>query len=160
MPITADIMESWRRPRVVMRRLLARGTSEPFALSLLFTFLLLAFAAGAPFAAREAALTPQIPLIQRLFAAFLVLLATIPFWYLLAAIGHWMARLFGGTGSYYAARLALFWALVATAPAMLLQGLVQGLLGAGSAGIASGLFTITAFLTFWALLLHEVEGLS
>lgn len=159
MPITADIVESWRRPRVVVRRLLARGASEPFALSLLLTFLILAFAAQAPFAAREATLNPQIPLIQRLFAAFLVLLATIPFWYFLAAIGHWLGRAFGGTGSYYSARLALFWALVATAPAMLLQGLVQGFIGANTGTVALGLLTLVTFLTFWSLLLREVEGI-
>ena len=160
MPITADIVESWRRPRTVVRRLLARGASEPFALSLLFTFLTLAFAAEAPFAAREATLNPHIPLIQRLFAAFLILLATIPLWYLLAAIGHWMARLFGGTGTHYAARLALFWALVAISPAMLLQGLAQGFLGVTPGATALGVVTLIAFLTFWILMLQEVEHVS
>ena len=39
------------------------------------------------------------------------------------------------------------------------QGLVQGFLGAGAAGIALGMLTVFAFLTFWALLLREVEGI-
>ena len=43
MSVTTDIVQSWTRPRAVIRRHLARGQSEPFAFSLLVTFLVLAF---------------------------------------------------------------------------------------------------------------------
>ena len=55
MAVTSDIVESWRRPRVVLRRHLARGKSEAFAFSLLFVFLLMAFIAQYPGAARVSA---------------------------------------------------------------------------------------------------------
>lgn len=157
MAMTRDIVESWGRPRAVVRRLLDRGASEPFAFSLLVTFVILAFTATAPNLAREAYLFPETPLGQRLFAAALGLLATIPLWYLLAALGHQVARAFGGKGSYFGGRLALFWALVVVSPAMLVQGLVQGLLGATTASIVAGLLVAAAFLMFWTMMLREVE---
>lgn len=157
MAVTRDIVESWHHPGVVIRRLLANGPSEPFAFSLLVTFLILAFTAAAPNLARAAFLQPDTTLIQRLYAAGLGLLVTIPIWYLLAAIGHLVARALGGTGSFYGGRLALFWALVAVSPAMLLQGLVQGLLGFGPATVAAGAVVATIFLIFWTVMLREVE---
>lgn len=157
MAVTRDIIESWGRPRAVVRRLLDQGMSEPFAFSLLVTFLILAFTAATPNLARQAFLLPETPLIQRLFAAALGLLATIPLWYLLAAIGHLVARAFGGQGSYFGGRLALFWALVVVSPAMLLQGLVQGLLGASTASIVAGIVVAAVFLMLWTVMLREVE---
>ena len=74
-------------------------------------FLLLAFVARAPVLAGQAVADPTDPLPQRLFAAGLGLLATIPLWYGVAAISHLVARMLGGRGSHYGARLALFWAL-------------------------------------------------
>ena len=88
MAVTTDIVESWLRPRVVVRRLLARGRSEAFVLSFLLIFLLLAFIATAPERLQDR-LTPLTP---RLFALALGTLATIPFWYLLAALGHLLQR--------------------------------------------------------------------
>ena len=157
MAVTADIIETWRRPGVVAHRLMARGRSEPFVFSFLLTFLLLALAAAAPGLARQSVLAPEMPLLPRLYAAALGLLATIPLWYLLAAIGHVVARLLGGKGSYYGGRLAMFWSLLAMAPAMLVQGLVQGLIGPGLAANLLGLAILAGFLAIWALTLAEVE---
>jgi hypothetical protein len=158
MAVVRDIVESWRSPRVVVRRLLGRDRSEPFAFTLLATFLLLAFVAAAPNLAREAYLHPETPLVQRLYAAGLGLLATVPLWYLLAAIGHGIARAMGGAGNYYGGRIALFWAMVVIAPAMLLHGLVQGLLGPTAATNGLGLLVATGFLAFWIIMLHAVEA--
>ncbi|MEO6299247.1 MAG: YIP1 family protein, partial [Paracoccaceae bacterium] len=138
-------------------RLLQRGPSEPFAFTLLAIFLLLAFTSKAPSLARTAYEIPQTPMIQLVYGAMLGLLTAIPVLYLLAAIGHLIARAIGGTGGYYGGRLALFWALVCVSPAMLLQGLVAGLIGFGVATIATGLLVAAAFLTFWIVMLREVE---
>ena len=151
MALISDIGESWRRPRVVVQRLLARGTSEPFAFSFLLIFLALALLAISPGLARQADGTPLLP---RLYATSLGLLATIPVWYLLAALGHLAARALGGKGSYYGGRLALFWSLVAISPAMLVQGLVGVGLAANLLGLAVG----AGFLVFWVLALMEVES--
>ena len=156
MALTTDIVESWRRPRVVVRRLLGRGRSETFILSLLLVFLLLAFAAAAPNLARQAFLDPSVPLMQRIYPAALGLLATVPLWYGFAAIGHLVARALGGKGSHFGGRLALFWALVVISPAMLVQGLVQGMIG-GSTATGLGVLVLAGFLGFWVVMLQEVE---
>ena len=123
MSLIPDIVESWRAPARVVRRHLARPKSEAFVFTFLFTFLLLAFVAQTPYAARLSHMNPEVPLQQRLLATALGLMAMIPFWYGLAAASRLVARVFGGQGSWYGARLALFWALVAVTPAMLLMGL-------------------------------------
>lgn len=157
MPVTLDIVASWRRPRAVVRRLLGQGRSEPFAFSLLVTGLILLWVSLAPFLAREAYFNPEQPLLQRLLAAALAMAATVPFWYLLAALGHIVARIMGGKGSYYGGRIALFWALVATAPALLVSGLVRGMIGLGAAANLTGTITALVFVLFWAVMLHEAE---
>lgn len=156
MSITTDIVESWRRPRVVVRRHLARGRSEPFAFSLLAAFLLLAFIAQWP-AASRAAFEDSTPVAPRLLAIGLALLATIPLWYGLAAFTRMVARIFGGRGTWYGARIALFWSLVAVTPLMLLQGMVAGMIGPSPGLTAVGVLAGVAFVVFWALALIEVE---
>lgn len=157
MAVTTDILSSWRNPRQGIRRHLARGVSEPFAFSLLLVFLVLAFVGQWPQAAREAFLAGETSAAPRVLARGLAVLATIPFWYALAAAGRLGGRLLGGQGTWYAARLALFWALATVSPLMLLQGLVAGMIGPGP-----GLWLIlalvgAAFLWLWLTMLHEVE---
>ena len=157
MSVTSDIVESWRRPRVVVRRLLERGGTEAFVLTFLLIFLLLAFVARAPVLARDAFLDPSDPLPQLLFAAALGLLATLPIWYLLAAVSHLIARAFGGKGSNYGARLALFWALVVISPAMLVHGLVLAMADNPVFSTLLGLGIGAGFVMLWILMLIEVE---
>ncbi|WP_103333477.1 YIP1 family protein [Pseudotabrizicola formosa] len=157
MSITTDIVESWRRPRLVVRRHLARGRSEPFAFSLLVAFLVLAFVAQWPAASRAAFEAGNTPVAPRLLAIALALLATIPLWYGLAALSRLVARAVGGRGSWYGARIALFWSLVAVTPLMLLQGLVSGMIGPGPGLTAVSALAGLAFVIFWALALIEVE---
>lgn len=157
MSVTSDIVESWRRPRVVVRRLLERGGSEGFVLTFLLIFLLLAFVARAPVLARDAFLDPSTPLPQRLFAAALGLLATLPVWYGLAAVSHLIARAIGGRGSQYGARLALFWALVVVGPAMLVHGLVQAMADNPGFSTLFGVGIGLGFLLLWVVMLIEVE---
>jgi hypothetical protein len=157
MAVTNDILATYLHPRVVIRRHLARGTSEPFAFTLLLVFLVLAFIGQWPQAAREAYLAQEASVAPRLLPRALAVLATIPLWYGLAAVSRLIARVMGGGGSWYAARLALFWALATISPLMLLQGLVAGMIGMGpalwlvSAGVGAG------FLMLWLVMLHEVE---
>lgn len=157
MALIADIVESWRAPARVLRRHLARPQSEAFVFTFLFTFLLIAFVAQTPHAARMAYLLPEVPMPQRLFAAGLGLLATIPLWYGLAALSRLIAAALGGKGTWYGARLALFWALVAVTPAMLLMGLSLGFLGQGAQTNALGALIGLVFLGLWGLMLREAE---
>lgn len=157
MTVTTDLVATWRHPRAILRQHLARGRSEVFALSFLLVFLALAFVGQWPVAAREAFLAGEPSASPRILARALAVLATIPVWYGLAALGHIAARAMGGQGTWYAARIALFWALAAVGPLMLLQGLVSGMVGPGPALSLVTLLVGAAFLWLWATLLHEAE---
>ncbi|MFV0492708.1 MAG: Yip1 family protein [Pseudorhodobacter sp.] len=157
MSVTRDIVASWRHPRQVIRRHLQRPRSEPFAFTLLLTFMIVIFIAQWPQASRASFLQPEVPMTQRLVAAGLALLALIPFWYLVAAVGQWISRALGGQGDHYRARLALFWALVTISPLMLLQGLVAGMIGAGPGLTSIAVLTGLAFLVFWVINLSEAR---
>ena len=157
MSVVADILESWRKPSQVMGRHLRRGKSEPFAFTFIVVFLIICFVAQWPEAARVTALNPEIPVAAQLLPRGLALLATIPFLYLVAALGGLVARALGGRGSWYAARIALFWALVAVSPLVLLVGLVAGMIGQGIQLNLIGGVTFAIFLTFWTINLRAAH---
>lgn len=77
--------------------------------------------------------------------------------YAIAAVTRLIARLFGGQGTWYSARLALFWALLATTPAWLFHGLVRGFIGPGPAEQLVGAGLLLAFLSIWGICLREAE---
>jgi hypothetical protein len=157
MTVSTDLVATWRRPRDILRRHLARGQSEPFAFTLLLVFLLLAFVGQWPVAAREAYFADEPSALPRILPRAMAVLATIPVWYALAALSRLVARAFGGQGTWYGARIALFWALACIGPLMLLQGLVSGMIGPGSALTAVTLLVGAAFFWLWFTLLHEAE---
>lgn len=157
MTVTTDLVRTWWRPRAILRQHLQRGHSEPFALSFLLVFLVLAFVGQWPGAARDAFLAGEPSAWPRILPTAYGLLAAIPFLYALAALGHLAARAMGGQGSWYGARIALFWALAAVGPLMLLQGLVSGMIGPGPALTLVNFVILGAFLWLWATLLHEAE---
>ncbi|MBA4325765.1 MAG: YIP1 family protein [Rhodobacter sp.] len=157
MTVSTDLVATWRRPRQVLRQHLARGRSEAFAFTLLLVFLILAFVGQWPIAAREAYLAGEPSALPRILAVAYGVLILVPLAYGIAALSHLVARALGGQGSWYSARVALFWALAATGPVLLLQGLVAGMIGPGSALTAVTWVGGLAFLWLWVTLLHEAE---
>jgi hypothetical protein len=158
MAITDDIVETYRRPRAVIRRKLAAGPREDRALAMLFGACALIFVSLWPGLSRAAHLDPTQPLDARMAGALLGSVFLVPlFAYCLAGISHWTARRFGGNGSYFGARLALFWAMLASAPIMLLQGLAQGFLASGPILVLIGILVLLIFLYLWLAMLIEVE---
>jgi nitrogen fixation/metabolism regulation signal transduction histidine kinase len=157
MSVTSDILASWRAPRAVIRRHLARGRSEPFAFSLLVAFLVLAFVAMWPRLSRLAVITPEASMVQGLVGTGLGLLATIPLFYVVAAASHAFARAFGGRGGYYGARIALFLALLAVSPLVLLSGVTLGFMGQGAQSLLTGGAAFAAFMVIWVNMLIEAE---
>ncbi|TCP40853.1 YIP1 family protein [Rhodovulum marinum] len=159
MPITQEIIATWRGPRAAMRRQLKAGQREDRALAYLMLACFLIFVAQWPRLAREAYLDSEIPLEARLGAALFGWMALAPlFFYGIAAFSHLFARMMGGEGSYFGARLALFWTLLAVSPAWLLYGLVAGFLGAGAAlNLVASVLTV-AFFAIWMLSLAEAEA--
>lgn len=157
MSITRDIARTWGGHRGVVRAHLARGRSEPFVFTFLFVFLLLTFVAQYPRLSYISLSDPTIPLAPQLLGLAYGLVLFMPFAYGLAALSHLVARGFGlRGGSWYGARLALFWSLVAASPVVVLQGLTYGIIGAGMQSFLVGIFALTAFVVFWALALVEV----
>lgn len=156
MALTADILESWLRPRRVVRRHLSRGRSEPFLFTLLLAFLILAVVSVAPWLARQAALD-HTPVAPRILGASYGAVLAVPVFYALAALGHLTARLMGGKAGFYEGRLALFWALLTTSPALLLFGLVRGMADGSPAVPALGFLVFVIFISFYSLMLREVE---
>ncbi|MFO1202893.1 MAG: YIP1 family protein [Tabrizicola sp.] len=157
MTVTTDLVATWARPRAILRQHLARGRSEPFAVSFLLIFLLLAFVAQWPAAAREAHLAGEASALPRILPRAFAVLATIPVWYGLAAVSRLVAGALGGQGTWCSARIALFWALAAIGPLMLLQGLVAGMIGPGPALTTVTVLIGAGFLWLWLTLLHEAE---
>jgi hypothetical protein len=149
MAITDDIVATWRAPRVFFGRLLAADVTEGRAAVFLIAALLLIFVALLPGLSRAAVIDARIPLSQRMLAALLGVLAAIPAFYALAAGSRIAARAFGGTGGYAAARIVLFWAMLAVSPVILLQGLVAGMIGPGPAMTLMSVVVFAAFLWIW-----------
>lgn len=158
MAVVSDIVKSWRSPRAVIAQHLRNRATEPFAFSLLVAFLILAFVALWPNMSREAFLQPDAPLMQRMLATGLALLASIPFWYALAALSRIVARLFGGKGGYLGARLALFTALLSVAPLMLIQGVISGFAGPGQFTTGAGVIVLCGFIYLWINMLIAAES--
>jgi len=150
MSVTADIARSYLRPGQVIRRRLAEGPREDKALAILMAASALSYVAGLPALRRAAFLGEGPPFDEAAAGALLggLVLAPLVF-YALAAASHVVARALGGRGSWYGARLALFWALLAASPVILLRGLVLGLIGPGPQATLVGVLAAAAFLSIW-----------
>lgn len=158
MAITLDMLRSWRDPRGVIRAKLAEGPREDRALATVMGACLLIFVAQWPRLSREAFLDPSIPLQARMMGALMGVVFLLPLiLYGVAAASHVLARAFGGKGDWFRARMALFWALLAVSPLMLLNGLVAGFLGQGAALTAVGVIVAAGFLYLWINMLVEAE---
>ena len=150
MGLVADIAESWRAPRRVMRRHLDSDAGEGRPLMMLMLASALGFVAQMPRLAREAHLDPQVPFEARLAGAFfgLVCLAPLAF-YGLAALSRIVARAAGSAMGWHGARVALFWALLAASPVALLHGIATGLGGDGPVAPAIWVIHLGMFLYLW-----------
>ena len=157
MPVTTDITATYVRPARVIQRLLAMGQREDRALIFLMAACVIVFVAQMPRLAREAHLTGQ-DLNMLMGGALLGWLFLAPlFFYALAGLSHLIARLMGGQGDWYGARLALLWALLASTPMLLLHGLVAGFIGQGTQLQAVGFVWLVMFLWFWVSGLRQAE---
>jgi len=158
MPVSTDIARTYRSPRKVLRGKLGAGVREDRALASLMAACFLIFVAQWPVLSRQAFLDPSVPLEARLGGALLAWLFIAPIAaYVIAAASHILARLAGGSGTWFGARLALFWALLAASPLWLLNGLVAGFVGPGPALSFVGLVAMGVFLVFWGAGLWEAE---
>ncbi len=160
MPVTSDIVATYRGPGRVVRRLLELGQREDRALVFVMAFCVVAFIAQLPSLSRRAHLE-GLELNMLMGGALLGTVIILPlFFYALAFVSYGAARLLGGKGSAYGARVALFWALLSSTPLVLLNGLVAGFIGPGPALTGVGLIWFVVFLWFWLSGLRQAQRVS
>lgn len=158
MGVMGDIVAFWRAPRATFRARRAEGVREDRAFAALVAASGLAFVAQWPGLARAAHLDPAVPLDARLGGALMGSIFLLPLCaYGVAALSHLAARMLGGRGDGYGARLALFWAFLSASPLMLMGGALAGLAGPGPVTTVAGLLVFAAFAGLWLTLLHESE---
>ncbi len=163
MSATGEILRSYRAPRDVMRRLLAALEADDRPEARLMVYLLagclIIFVGQVPglmaLPLAQADAPPREALLGITFFGWLFVWPLI--FYLLAAISHLVARIFGAAGSYRDARAALFWSVLAVSPLMLLRGMVETSFGAGRQLTAVDFVVGLAFFALWSISLLEAE---
>lgn len=142
------VLESWWAPRRVVRGLSAMPDST--LLVVLMLAMLITLVGQAPGLSRAAQLDPSIPLDARIGGAALGTMFMMPLVaYAVAGLTGLLSRATPWRLDPRHARLALFWALLAASPAMLLAGLVEGLIGPGAALTITRLIAGLGFLFIW-----------
>lgn len=142
------MVESWWAPRRVVKSL--SGMPERVKIAVLMIAMLIFLIAQAPLHARRAALDPSIPLEARMGGAVMAVIFMMPLLaYGLASLVAVLARMTPWRLTPEDSRLALFWALLAVAPAMLFQGLVAGLVGPGPGLVLAQVVCGLGFVMIW-----------
>lgn len=152
-----QVLRSWWAPRRVFAGL--RGMPERTLIAVLMAAMLIFLVAQAPVNARLAHLEPAIPLGARMGGSALAVMFMMPLLaYGLAALVSWLSRPVRRPLVPADSRLALFWALLAVSPAMLLSGLVAGFIGPGvTLGVVHAL-TGAGFMVIWVAGMIELAG--
>ncbi|MGR3617139.1 MAG: YIP1 family protein [Paracoccaceae bacterium] len=149
MSVTKDIIASYRAPRRVLARLQAMGAREDRLLAFLMGGCVMMFVANLPAISREAHLTGADQNMM-MGAALLGLVFILPLiLYCLSWVVHLILRAVTGQGDGPLSRLALFWALLAASPLILLRGLVAGFIGPGPGLNVVEFLWFAFFMWFW-----------
>ncbi|WP_299627530.1 YIP1 family protein [uncultured Tateyamaria sp.] len=149
MAITSNIAATYRGPGRVITRLLSLGQREDRALMYLMSACIIIFIAQLPRLSREAHLTGQ-ELDMLLGGTLMAWVIIAPLlMYIIAFVARGIGMILRGKGSAYGARLALFWALLASSPLILLHGLTAGFIGPGLELQIVGLLWCVIFFWFW-----------
>ncbi|WP_312530386.1 hypothetical protein [Paracoccus sp. (in: a-proteobacteria)] len=155
--ILPRVVKSWWRPGAVVREL--RGMPDRVLIVLLMVAMLIFLVAQAPSHARAAEIDPSIPLNARMGGAVLAVMFMMPVLaYALAALVAAVSRLTARPLTPEDSRLALFWALLAVSPAMLLSGMTAGLVGPGPALTLTQAVAGLGFLFIWGAGLRALAG--
>lgn len=142
------ILQSWWAPRRVVRGLSAMP--ERVKLVVLMAAMLILLIAQTPMHARQAALDPSVPFEARMGGSLLAVMFLMPLIaYAVAGLVSLLSRATPWRLTQEDSRLALFWAFLAAAPAVLLSGLVAGLIGPGSALTLTRALSGIGFLMIW-----------
>lgn len=147
MSLSADIVRSWRSPRAVIRARLAHAEGERSVILYLMLACVLIFVAQWPRLSRQAALDDAIPFEGLMAGALFGWLFVAPlFFYVIAGLLGLVLRLARPGTPWLGVRLALFWALLAVSPLVLIQGALAALAGPGALALLSGLTVLALFM--------------
>lgn len=142
------VLESWWAPRRVVRGL--ADMPDRVQLPVLMLAMLITLVAQTPGLSRAAQLDPSVPLDARIAGAAMGTMFMMPLIaYAVAALSGLLIRATPWRLEPRHARLALFWALLAAAPATLLAGLVAGLIGPSPALTLTRTVAGLGFLFIW-----------
>lgn len=149
MSVISDMLSSYAGPHKVVARHLAVGQREDRALAILMAGCILLFVSSWPYNARVAHLEGQdIGPIMGGSLFGLLFIAPLFFYALSTGVGL-LLRALGWKGTTWASRFALFWALLASSPLLLLHGLVKGFFGSGPEAQGIGMIWFAIFMWFW-----------
>lgn len=161
--LVAAVIAAWPNFRQSTALQLAAPKSEARLLAYIYIASFLGFVASIPEVAALSIETDN-TLIQLLFGRLFSALFFAPlFFYLIAGLGHFLLARIGGKGSYYDARLALFWALLVATPLLLVLALVRAFLPLVASFDLHMLISATGFGGFswiWANCFAEAEKLN
>jgi len=157
--LLSDIVRTYSDPSAVVAKKISGGIGERQVLGYLVGALLISFLVRVPeqIAIAQSGITGATTdaLVGGLFAAMLIFAPL--FLYLLAGLSHLVAKLFGGTGTWFGARLALFWTLLSLQPvvlALFVINIAQPPIWASRGFAAVG---ATMFLWIWLRTLQSVS---
>ncbi|MDE2788936.1 MAG: YIP1 family protein [Paracoccaceae bacterium] len=155
--LTWEILGSYRHPRQNFDRQLDRHVGEERILFYGILACFLTFVARLPVIA-QANTGPDAPPLEAVIAGqFAVSLLMAPLLlYALAAVSHLLARSVGGAGGWRESRLALFWAVLASTPMVLVAGIVAVV---ANRYLSTAFLTLVAalFIAYWIQCLIRVE---
>jgi len=150
MAITGNITATYRGPGKVVSRILQGPRREDSVLFFLIAACVVIFIAQTPYQSREAYLDDTVPFQARLYwSAFLWIFIFPLVMYGVAGLVWLVSRVMPRAPSGYEIRVALFWALLASTPVILLLGLTAGMIGPGPALQGVALLWSGVFLWFW-----------
>jgi len=159
MTLLGRIVGTWRDPRGTMRALLAGPAREDRALAVLMGAAALVVVGEIPAATAAAARDPSIPLDARIGGALMGAVFVLPLLaYALAGLSRLIARLLGGCGTWFGARMALFWALLSVQPAVLAHAALEAVVGRGAVSGGVGIVAFAGFLYLWIGMLIAAES--
>lgn len=160
MSVAGEILQSYRGVRTSMRRQLEAHPGEERLLIYLVVAILLFFVARVPnlLVLSAAQATEEVSsnaifvtnLVSSFFFAPLLL-------YGLASVSHLIAKVFGGRGSGYTARLALFWSVLVISPLALVSTILQLAIPVLWLGMALPVVMFLLFAFVWGSCLSVAE---
>jgi hypothetical protein len=150
MPVSQDILRTYRAPRRVMGELYAMGPREDRAIAWLMIGCFIVFVSYLPALQRSAVLEGAN--FQRdMVYGFISWLTLWPLgFYALAFILFGVTRMLRPVATAYGARLAVFWGWLAATPLALFYGLLVGFNGLDHPGtVLVGAIWLAALIWFW-----------